>query len=108
MPYQLVYLRQLRKLCKEHFVSYLRMEEWESVHKQILDMLGKQFAGYCPIANTCVDPKLPMVKGRIAWTLLRKKLGFRTMMQVIPIDATLVKGSHGRPPATSTQSPSGR
>jgi ATP-dependent helicase HrpA len=34
--------RQLRKLCKEHFVSYLRMEEWESVHKQIVDMLGKQ------------------------------------------------------------------
>ncbi|WP_293369923.1 ATP-dependent RNA helicase HrpA, partial [Nevskia sp.] len=36
--------RQLRKLCKEHFVSYLRMEEWESVYKQILDMLGKQDA----------------------------------------------------------------
>jgi len=36
--------RQLRKLCKEHFVSYLRMEEWESVHKQIVDMLGKQDA----------------------------------------------------------------
>ncbi|MDB5976940.1 MAG: hrpA [Nevskia sp.] len=32
--------RQLRRLCKEHFVSYLRMEEWESVHKQIVDMLG--------------------------------------------------------------------
>jgi len=32
--------RQLRKLCKEHFVSYLRMEEWESVYKQIVDMLG--------------------------------------------------------------------
>ncbi|WP_273452586.1 ATP-dependent RNA helicase HrpA [Nevskia ramosa] len=36
--------RQLRKLCKEHFVSYLRMEEWESVYKQIVDMLGKQDA----------------------------------------------------------------
>lgn len=36
--------RQLRKLCKEHFVSYLRMEEWESVHKQIVDMLGKDDA----------------------------------------------------------------
>lgn len=36
--------RQLRKLCKEHFVSYLRMEEWESVYRQILDMLGKQDA----------------------------------------------------------------
>lgn len=36
--------RQLRKLCKEHFVSYLRMEEWESVHKQIVDILAKQDA----------------------------------------------------------------
>ncbi len=33
--------RQLRKLCKEHFVSYLRMEEWESVYKQIVDLLGR-------------------------------------------------------------------
>ena len=32
--------RQLRRLCKEHFVSYLRMEEWESVYKQVVDMLG--------------------------------------------------------------------
>ena len=36
--------RQLRKVCKEHFVSYLRLEEWESVHKQIVDMLGKDDA----------------------------------------------------------------
>ncbi|MDP9139760.1 MAG: ATP-dependent RNA helicase HrpA [Pseudomonadota bacterium] len=33
--------RQLRKLCREHFVSFLRMEEWEAVHRQIVDMLGK-------------------------------------------------------------------
>ncbi|MGH8460449.1 MAG: ATP-dependent RNA helicase HrpA [Stenotrophobium sp.] len=31
--------RQLRKLCRENFVSYLRMEEWESVYKQIVDLL---------------------------------------------------------------------
>ena len=28
--------------------------------QQRLDMLAKQFATYCPIANTCVDPKLTM------------------------------------------------
>jgi ATP-dependent helicase HrpA len=37
--------RQLRRLCKEHFVSYLRMEEWESVYKQIVDMLGDRQRG---------------------------------------------------------------
>ncbi|MGH8504851.1 MAG: ATP-dependent RNA helicase HrpA [Stenotrophobium sp.] len=31
--------RQLRKLCRENFVSYLRMEEWEAVYKQIVDLL---------------------------------------------------------------------
>ncbi|TXH05531.1 MAG: ATP-dependent RNA helicase HrpA [Nevskiaceae bacterium] len=31
--------RQLRRLCKENFVSYLRMEEWEAVYRQIVDLL---------------------------------------------------------------------
>jgi hypothetical protein len=30
--------------------------------------------------------------------LLQKKLGFRMLMDVIPLDASLVKGSHGRRP----------
>ncbi|MFC7523727.1 alkaline phosphatase family protein [Parapedobacter sp. GCM10030251] len=34
-------------------------------------------------------------KGRAAYKLLRKKLGFRYVLDVIPLDATLVKGSHG-------------
>jgi hypothetical protein len=36
---------------------------------------------------------------KIARRLLQKKLGFRMLMDVIPLDATLVKGSHGRRPA---------
>lgn len=34
-------------------------------------------------------------KLRAAYKLLRKKLGFRYVMDVIPLDATLIKGSHG-------------
>jgi hypothetical protein len=30
--------------------------------------------------------------------LLRKKLGFRALLEVIPLDASLVRGSHGRIP----------
>jgi predicted AlkP superfamily pyrophosphatase or phosphodiesterase len=60
--------------------------------------------GYDPV-ELFLDPKLPLVKGRIAWTLAKKKLGFRTMMQVIPTDATLVKGSHGRPAGTPAEGP---
>ena len=41
-------------------------------------------------------------KPRAAYKLLRKKAGFRYVMDVIPLDATLIKGSHGSinvPPA---------
>ena len=32
----------------------------------------------------------------VGMKIARSKLGFRTLMDVIPLDATLVKGSHGR------------
>ena len=32
----------------------------------------------------------------VGWKLAKRKLGFRTLLDVIPLDATLVKGSHGR------------
>ena len=35
-------------------------------------------------------------KARAAYKLLRKKVGLRYVMDVIPLDATLIKGSHGR------------
>jgi len=54
--------------------------------------------GYDP-AELFLDPKIPLPKLKIAWRLLQKKLGFRMLMDVIPLDASLVKGSHGRRPA---------
>jgi len=51
--------------------------------------------GYDPV-ELFVDPAIAFPKLKIIGTLLRKKLGFRTLMNVIPLDATLVKGSHGR------------
>ncbi|MGD1089733.1 MAG: nucleotide pyrophosphatase/phosphodiesterase family protein [Verrucomicrobiota bacterium] len=54
--------------------------------------------GYDPV-ELFLDPRIPLVKLKIAWRLLQKKLGFRMLMDVIPLDATLVKGSHGRRPA---------
>jgi predicted AlkP superfamily pyrophosphatase or phosphodiesterase len=60
--------------------------------------------GYDP-AELFLDPKIPAVKLKIAWRLLQKKLGFRRLMDVIPLDATLVKGSHGRRPVDKTDWP---
>jgi predicted AlkP superfamily pyrophosphatase or phosphodiesterase len=53
--------------------------------------------GYDPV-ELFLDPKIPQPKLKIAWRLLQKKLGFRMLMDVIPLDATLVKGSHGARP----------
>jgi predicted AlkP superfamily pyrophosphatase or phosphodiesterase len=50
--------------------------------------------GYDPV-ELFIDPKLAMPKAKIAWMLAKRKMGFRTLMEVIPLDATLVKGSHG-------------
>lgn len=56
--------------------------------------------GYDPV-ELFTDPALsPLaLKAKIGWKLLQKKLGFRMLMDVIPLDASLVKGSHGRRPA---------
>jgi hypothetical protein len=51
--------------------------------------------GFDPV-ELFLDPKIPLIKWRILWRLLRKNLGFRTLLDVIPLDAGLVKGSHGR------------
>jgi hypothetical protein len=50
--------------------------------------------GYDP-CELFFDPKLLWPKGRAAWRLLQKKLGFRTLFDVVPLDASLVRGSHG-------------
>jgi predicted AlkP superfamily pyrophosphatase or phosphodiesterase len=51
--------------------------------------------GYDP-AELFVDPKLRFPKVKVAWTLAKKVLGFRYLMDVIPTDPSLVRGTHGR------------
>lgn len=41
------------------------------------------------------DPRLFWPRGRIAWRLVQKMLGLRTLFDVVPLDASLVGGSHG-------------
>jgi predicted AlkP superfamily pyrophosphatase or phosphodiesterase len=50
--------------------------------------------GYDP-CELFFDPKLLWGKGRAIGKVLMKKLGLRTLVDVIPLDASLVKGSHG-------------
>jgi predicted AlkP superfamily pyrophosphatase or phosphodiesterase len=41
------------------------------------------------------DPSLKFPMAKMVRKLIRKKLGFRTLFDVIPLDGSLVKGSHG-------------
>jgi predicted AlkP superfamily pyrophosphatase or phosphodiesterase len=50
--------------------------------------------GYDPVELFLERPEW-WSKARLARRLLQKKLGFRALMDVIPLDAALVKGSHG-------------
>ncbi|MDP6565357.1 MAG: alkaline phosphatase family protein [Alphaproteobacteria bacterium] len=52
--------------------------------------------GFDPV-ELFVDPAITVPQLAIGWRLMKKALGFRTLMDVIPLDASLVKGSHGRP-----------
>lgn len=60
--------------------------------------------GYDP-CELFLDPKLSLPMLRIAAFLAKKKLGLRAMMKVIPVDANLVRGSHGRLPDTPDEGP---
>jgi predicted AlkP superfamily pyrophosphatase or phosphodiesterase len=79
---------------------------WFTYYYWLDDALAPDFArtvdihrkpGFDPV-ELFLDPNIPLPKLKIAWRLLQKKLGFRMLMNVIPLDATLVKGSHGRRP----------
>ncbi len=60
--------------------------------------------GYDP-AELFLDPTICCVKLKIAWRLLQKKLGFRTLLDVTPLDAALVRGSHGCRPTNTADWP---
>ena len=60
--------------------------------------------GFDPV-ELFIDPQLAFPKLRIAQRLLQKKLGFRMLMDVIPLDAALVKGSHGCRPISRADWP---
>ena len=56
-------------------------------------------------SSCSLDPKIRAPKLRILWRLAQKRLGFRMLMDVVPLDPTLVGGSHGARPARAGQHP---
>ena len=60
--------------------------------------------GYDPV-ELFLDPAIRFPRCKVAWRLLQKKLGLRMLMDVIPLDANLVRGSHGNRPQNVQQYP---
>jgi hypothetical protein len=78
--------------------SWFTYYYWLDDHKapdfaRVVDIHKKP--GYDPV-EMFLDPKKKLIMPRLILKLLGKKLGFRTLMNVIPLDATLIKGSHGQ------------
>ncbi|MCA9423883.1 MAG: alkaline phosphatase family protein, partial [Candidatus Omnitrophica bacterium] len=51
--------------------------------------------GYDPL-ELYIDPEIRLPWLKIGGYLLKKKLGLRGLLEVIPLDPSLLKGSHGR------------
>jgi predicted AlkP superfamily pyrophosphatase or phosphodiesterase len=94
-------------------VAVAREDAWFTYYYWEDDAVAPDFArcvdihrkyGYDP-AELFFDPKLRAPKLRAAFKLLRKQLGFRTLMDLIPLDASLVRGSHGCVPRSSDDWP---
>ncbi|NEP47209.1 MAG: alkaline phosphatase family protein, partial [Okeania sp. SIO2H7] len=60
--------------------------------------------GYDPV-ELFLNPKLKFPALTIGFKLLQKQLGLRTLMDVIPLDAPLVRGSHGRVGGSVAENP---
>ena len=53
--------------------------------------------GYDPV-EMLTNPSDKLIMAKVAWKLAKKKLGFRSVLDIIPLKAELIKGSHGRKP----------
>jgi predicted AlkP superfamily pyrophosphatase or phosphodiesterase len=73
---------------KSWFTYYFWLDDAKAPdYARVVDIHKKP--GYDPVEMFMTS------KARAGYKLLRKKAGFRYVMDVIPLDATLIKGSHG-------------
>jgi len=87
-------------------IALAEPDAWFTYYYWLNDACAPDFArtvdihrkpGYDPV-ELFFDPALGLPQLNVALTLLKRKLGSRALLKVIPLDATLVKGSHGAAP----------
>ncbi len=95
------------------FIAVSRENAWFAYYYWEDDAVAPDFArcvdihrkpGYDP-AELFIDPELRWPCLNVALFLLKKKLGFRALLEVTPLDASLVKGSHGRDHVSEAERP---
>ena len=94
-------------------VAIARADAWFTYYYWRDDRRAPDFArlveihrkpGYDPV-ELFIDPAIRSPRLAIGWRLAARALGLRTLMDVIPLDATLVRGSHGRLPDSTVDGP---
>jgi predicted AlkP superfamily pyrophosphatase or phosphodiesterase len=94
-------------------IAIAQPDSWFTYYYWLDDSRAPDFArtvdihrkpGYDPV-ELFLDPQLKFPKLKIGLNLLKKQLGFRYLMDVIPLDAQLVCGSHGDITTSSAESP---
>jgi hypothetical protein len=84
--------------ARSWFCYYFWMEDSKAPdYARVVDIHKKP--GYDPVEMFMTS------KLRAGYKLLRKKAALRYVMDVIPLDATLIKGSHGRVNTASSFQP---
>jgi predicted AlkP superfamily pyrophosphatase or phosphodiesterase len=85
-------------------VAIARPDAWFTYYYWLDDAKAPDFArtvdihrkpGYDPV-ELFIDPAIRMPALTVGWKIAKRKLGFRGLLDIIPLDATLVRGSHGR------------
>jgi len=96
--------RHLNHPRSGELVAISRADAWFTYYYWLDDRKAPDFArtvdihrkpGYDSV-ELFTDPAITLLPLKVDGKLLKKKLGFRYLMDVIPLDASLVKGSHGR------------
>jgi len=95
------------------FVAVSQEDAWFTYYYWFDDAKAPDYArcidihrkpGYDPV-ELFLDPKISFPSLKVAGFLAKKKLGLRALMDVIPLDASLVKGSHGRDQVAQEEQP---
>ena len=87
-----------------NLIAIARRDAWFTYYFWMDDRRAPDFArtveihrkpGYDPV-ELFLDPAIRMPPLTVGWKLAKRKAGLRSLLDVIPLDASLVRGSHGR------------